>query len=263
MKAKGLLSLVALSEKRRDILLMLLDEPKTLKQIKDYFKVTSPEILPQIRKLEKDNLIYQDSKNYFLTEVGEIVTGSFDRLFRTLKVFEKDMGFWKEHSIGIPGEYRLRLYELGDYVITKSSQTEIFKPHDEYVKHLLKSKWVKGFSPALHPEYPRVVTMLAENGVDVSLVITGQVFEKLKNGHKNELQKYLSLKNASLKICDEEHKVAFTTSDRFLSMRLFLKDGTYDFYKNIISYEKSALKWGEDLFRYIERRSEKVGLQDI
>lgn len=51
MKAKGLLSLLALSEKRRDILFMLQEEPKTLKEIRDYFKITSPEIIPQIRKL--------------------------------------------------------------------------------------------------------------------------------------------------------------------------------------------------------------------
>ncbi len=263
MEAKGLLGLVAFSEKRRDILLMLQKEPKTLKEIKDYFKVTSPEIIPQIRKLEKNNLIYQEDKKYFLTEIGEIVTASFDRLLITLKIFEKDMEFWKEHVICIPEEFSLRLYELGDYVITKSSPTEIFKPHDEYVKNLLMSKWIRGVSPALHPEYPKVVTMLAEKGADISIIVTKEVFGKLKKDYKKELQKYLSYKNASLKVCNEEFEVAFTASDSFLSMRLFLKDGTYDFYKNIISHEKSALKWGEDLFSYYEKHSEKVGLQDF
>jgi len=131
---------VAFSERRRDILFMLQEEPKTLKEIKDYFKITSPEIIPQIRKLEKDNLIYKEGKKYFLTEVGEIVTESLNKLFRTLKVFEKDMEFWKEHTIGFPEELRMRLYELGDYMITKSSPTEIFKPHDEYIENVLKSK---------------------------------------------------------------------------------------------------------------------------
>lgn len=139
MEAKGLLSLVTFSERRRDILFMLQEEPKTLKEIKDHFKVSSPEIIPQIRKLEKDNLIYQEGKKYVLTEVGEVVTESFDKVLRTLKVFEKDMEFWKEHKIGIPKEFRMRLNELGDYIITKSSPTEIFKPHDEYVKNLFKS----------------------------------------------------------------------------------------------------------------------------
>lgn len=263
MEAKGLLSLVTFSERRKDILLMLQKEPKTLKEIKDHFRISSPEIIPQIRKLEKGNLIYQEGKKYFLTEVGEVITQSLDKLFRTLTVFEKDMDFWKEHRIRIPEEFRMRFCELGDYVITKSSPTEIFKPHDEYVKNLLSSKWIRGVSPALHPEYPRIVAMLAEKGVDISIVVTQEIFEKLKKDNKEELQRYLGCKNACLNICDEEINIAFTASNVFLSMRLFLKDGTYDFYKNIISYESSASKWGEDLFSYYEKRSEKVGLQDF
>jgi len=73
----------------------------------------------------------------------------------------------------------------------------------------------------------------------------------------------LSFKNASLRVSDEKIKVAFTAADHFLAVRLFLNDGTYDFYKNIISHEKSALKWGENLFRHYERRSEKVVLNDL
>ncbi len=264
MKAKGLLSLLAFSEKRSGILLMLREEPRTLKEINDYFKVTSPEIIPQIRKLEKENLIFQQGKKYFLTEVGQIVTKSFNQLFRTLKIFENNMEFWKEHEIsGIPEEFWTRLYELGNYKIFESTPTEIFKPHEEYIKNLLKSKWIKGVSPALHPEYPETITMLAEGGASISIVVTRDVLEKLQKEYKNELLKYMSCENASLRISDEEIKVAFTASDKFLSMRFFLKVGTYDFYKNIISYEKSALKLGEDLFSYYEKRSEKVELQDF
>lgn len=264
MKAKGLLSLLALSEKRRDILFMLQEEPKTLKEIRDYFKVSSPEIIPQIRKLEKENLIFQKDKKYVLTEVGEIAARSFGQFFKTLKIFENNMDFWKEHNIsGIPEEFRMRLYELGDYKIFGSTPTEIFKPHDEYIKNLLKSKWTRGVSPALHPEYPESVTMLAEKGVDISIVVTRDVFEKLQTKYRKEVRKYLGFENASLWICDEDIKVAFTVSDKFLSMRLFLKDGNYDFYKNIISYEKSALTWGEDLFSYYKKRSEIIGLQDF
>ncbi len=264
MKSKGLLSLLAYSEKRRDILLMLQEEPKTLKEINDHFKTISPEIIPQIRKLEKGNLISQEGKKYVLTEIGKIVTRSFAQLYQTLNIFETNMDFWKEHGIsGIPEGFRERLYELGDYEIFVGTPTEMFKPHEEYIKNLLKSKRMRGVSPVLHPEYTKVVTMLADRGVDVSIVVTREIFEKLKNESKKELQDYLSYDNASLRTCDEQIKIAFTTSDTFLSMRLFLKDNTYDFYKNIISYKLSAIKFGEDLFNYYEKRSEKIESEDI
>ncbi len=264
MEAKGLLSLLAFSEKRKAILLMLQEEPKTLNEINVYLKATSPETLPQIRKLEKGNLISQEDKKYILTDIGKIVTRSFDQLSKTLNVFESNMFFWKEHDIGgIPEEFQMRLYELGDYKIFEGSPTEIFKPHEEYVRNLLKSKRIRGVSPALHPEYPEVVTILAERGADISIVVSGEVLEKLQKDHTKELQKYLSYENASLRTSDEQIKIAFTASDTFLSMRLFLKNNGYDFYKNIISYEISAMKLGEDLFNYYEKRSEKIKLEDI
>jgi len=263
MEAKGLLSLVTFSERRRDILLMLQEEPKTLKEIKEHFRISSPEIIPQIRKLERGNLIYQEGKKYVLTEAGEIVTKSFEQLLRTLKLFEKDMEFWKEHKIEIPEEFRSRLYELGGYKIFVSTPTEIFKPHDEYIENLLKSKWIKGVSPVLHPEYTKNFLMMAKKGLPISLILTKEVLEKIKEKHKTELVSGLKCKNAQMMVCNEEITVAFTVTDFFLSMRLFLRDGTYDFYKNIISREKSALNWGADLFRYYETRSEKVDLQDF
>ncbi len=264
MKTKGLLSLLTFSEKRSVILLMLQKEPRTLKEIRDYFKVTSPEIIPQIRKLEKGNLISQEGKKYVLTEIGKIVTHSFNHLSQTLKIFENNMRFWKEHRIsGFPEEFQMRLYELGNYKILEGTPTDIFKPHKEYIKNILKSKWVRGISPVLHPDYPKIFTMLAEKGVNISIVVPREIYEKLQQEYKRELQEYLSYENACLKVSDELIKIAFTTSDTFLSMRLFLKDNTYDFYKNIISYEISALKLGEDLFNYYEKRSEKIKFQGI
>lgn len=264
MKARGLLSLITFSEKRREILLLLQDGPKTLDEIKDYFKATTPEILPRIKELENNDLIYQEGKKYFLTEIGEVITKSFARFFKTLEIFERDMKFWKDHQIsGIPGEFLLRLYELGDYQVFKSTPIEIFKPHDEYVKNLLKSNWIKGVSPVLHPDYPKVFITLAKKGVRIALILTRDVLEGVKKEHKEELKRFLGYKYTKIMAYPEEIKVAFTVSDCFFSMRLFLKSGEYDFYKNIISYEKSALKFGEELFRYYERRSEKVGVQDF
>jgi predicted transcriptional regulator len=264
MKSNGLLSLLTFSEKRKAILLMLQEEPKTLKEINDYFKATSPEILPQIRKLEKGNLISQESRKYVLTEIGKIVTKSFIQLSETLSIFETNMKFWKEHNIsGIPEEFQMRLYELGYYRTFEATPTEIFKPHEEYIKNLSKSKRIRGVSPALHPEYPNVVAVLAEVGMDISIIIPKEVYEGLQKKYNKELQEYLSYGNACLRVSDEKIKIAFTASDTFFSMRLFLKNNTYDFYNNIISYRISAIKFGEDMFKYYEKRSEKISLQDI
>ena len=264
MKANGLLSLIAFSEKRREILSFVQKKPKTLQEIKDHFEVTSPEIIPQIKKLEKNYLICQKDRKYVLTDVGEIVNNSLDQLVKTLDTFEKDLEFWNSHNIkGIPWEFRIRLCELGEFKIFKSTQTEMFKPHEEYVKNLLNSKFMFGVSPVLHPDYPKHIKMLKDKGIPISIIITRDVLEKLKENHMPELENSLKYEIMQLQICDDNVEIAFTVTDNFLSMRFFLKDNTYDFYKNIISTEKSALEWGMDLFRYYEKRSRKIKLQDF
>lgn len=260
MIPRGLLGLITYSEKRSELLLLLQKEPKTLEEIKDHFKITAPEILPHIRKLENANLIWQDGKRYILTEVGEVVTKSFDRLSRTLKMFEKDAEFWKEHKISyIPEEFRWRLYELGDYKILKGTPTEIFEPHKEFMKNILKSNTIKGVSPIFHPEYPKAFVELAKMGKNVSIITTRDVYTRIAKEYKHELEKFLEY--CTFEICNEKIQVAFTVTDVFLSMGLFLRTGDYDPLKDLISFEKSAIKWGEDLFKYYENRSEKVGLR--
>ncbi len=259
MKAKGLLSLLAFSEKRSGILLMLQEEPKTLKELRDHFKITSPEIIPQIRKLEKENLIFQDGKKYVLTDVGEVVTTSFGHLFNTLKIFENNMEFWREHNIsGIPQEFRMRFYELSNYKIVISRPTEVFEPHKEFMKSLAESTTVKGVSPIFHPEYPNFFLELAKKGKDVSLIVTKDVFERIRREYSKELEKAILYENFNLMVCDENVKVAFTVTDFFLSFGLFLKNGNYDVFHDIVSFDNQTIKWGGDLFRYYQERSEKV-----
>lgn len=261
MKSTGLLSLIAFSEKRRDILSLVKKGPRTLQEIKDRFEITSPEIIPQLKKLEKNCLIIQENKKYVLTDIGEIITDSLDQLVKTLDIFENDIEFWSKHNIkGIPPEFRKRLYDLGDFEIFKSTQIDMFKPHDEYVKNLLKSELMFGVSPVLHPDYPKQIKAMLDKGIPISIIITKDVFEKLMENHKLEMDYSLKNKNFQLMTCDEKIDIAFTVTNSFLSMRLFLNNDTYDFYTNIISSEQSALKWGMDMFRHYEMRSKKVEL---
>ncbi len=224
MKSKGLLSLLAFSEKRRDILLLIRKEPRTLQEIKNNLGVTSPEIIPHIKKLEKSYLIYRTDKHYFLTGIGEMVTNSFEQFRRTLRIFEKDIVFWKDHRIdGIPYELRNRLNELGEYTIYESTPTDIFMPHDEYIKNLSKSKCLRGVSSVFHPDYPKIILSMAERGIPVSIILTREVLEKIKKYHKKELEQVFTFKNSEIMICDEKIEISFTVTDFFFIHEAFLK----------------------------------------
>ncbi len=259
-----LISFLVSSEKRQNLLWLLSNGPKVLQEIRESLKVTSSGIIPEIRKMEEKNLIHQMNREYVLTEIGEVVAESLIRLECILKIFNRNTKFWNEHNIScIPREFRLRLHELGNYEIIRSTPNDILKPQKEYLKNLLNARWMKAVSPVLHPDYPKYVIKLADRGVPVSIIVTRELLGTLKEKYNDEMRRGLKNESTDILVSEENIGISFSVTDFFLSMRFFLKDGNYDFYQNIISFERSAVKWGEDMFSYFENRSKKLKLEDI
>jgi predicted transcriptional regulator len=252
------LSFIIRSTKRKNLLLFLRNGPRTLREIREGLNVSSSGIIPQIRKLEARYLLSKNGNKYMLTQMGSVIAEHLCRLDGTLKVFEQNPQFWVEHDVcAIPEEFRLRLYQLGNYEIVRSTLTNVLLPHQVHVRHLLKSRWVKEVSPVLHPEYPEVILKLIENGISVSLIVTEKVLEELKKSHPKELLRIFS-GGAMLLICREKIGVSFAVTDSFFSMRLFFRNGSYDLYHNLTSFETSAIKFGEALFDHYLRHSKPV-----
>ena len=260
----GLINFLVDSEKRKNLLLLLRGSSKTLDEIREPLRVTSSGIIPQIRKMEERHLIAQVNRKYKLTEMGSVIADYFCNFEGIEKIFKNDIKYWDEHKISaIPLEFRLRLHELGNYEIVRSTPTDIFKPHSEDMRNLMNSSLMKGIAPVLYPDYPRYVSDLAEKSMDISIIITDEILEIIEKTYMKEHNIYPGLKKIYLSVCHEKIEFAFLAADHFLSLRLFLKDGNYDFHEKIMSFDKSAIVWGEDLFNYYLKRSEKIGLSDI
>lgn len=255
-----LLNFVILSEKRTKLLCLLKDSPKLLEEIKESLEVSSSGIIPQLRKMEKRELLEtREGKKYGLTGVGWVIAKFFNRFNGALKVLEMNRVFWEEHDVSkIPEEFLLRLNELEEYKVFEINASDVDRPHKKYLEELLKANRVRGVSPILHPDYPQSILQLAHRGADISIIMSEKILSKIKDKHMSELKEGLGYDNLRFLVCRKEVGIAFTVTDHFLSMRLPLKDGTYDLYKNIISYDKSALKWGKDLFKHFEEHSEPI-----
>ncbi len=72
MKAE-LISTVFLSEKRKCALLMLMDGPATIDDIKQSIKGTTSAIMAQVKILVEQGLIEQKDDEYRLTHIGNII----------------------------------------------------------------------------------------------------------------------------------------------------------------------------------------------
>lgn len=259
MKSRGLLSVLSYSEKRENLLFLLYNGPKTLTDIKDYFKVSSPEILPRIREMENRNLISRENGKYVLTTTGRVISGHFQSFIKTLRVIERNEEFWKNHAMeAIPLPFLERIGEFGDCKMIRNRLENIFEPHVEFFENISRSKEVRGVAPIFNPSYPSFFLNLAKKNISISLILTRNVFNRICDEYGQILQNFLKYHNTSLYVINDDIKIAFVTTDTFLSLSLFFNNGTFDSNNDLISYDKSALKWGEDIFNYYKILSHEI-----
>jgi len=104
-----------------------------------------------------------------------------------------------------------------------------------------------------------VIEHLLGEGKPVELIITSGVLTKtLASAKKDQLSK--SFQSGDLKIFVKENlKVALTVTDKSFSLGLFKINGEYDDNMDLISLNKEAVEWGQELFQEVLRDSRRIG----
>lgn len=255
-----LLELIFLSKKRKDLLLFLKEGPKTIEEIKKYLNASAVAVLPQLKKLREDSLVFKTEDSYILTPLGIAVAGRMQEMVSLLNVFSNHYEFWASHAVEcIPAPLRNRIGDLENCTFSDPPDwTRLFEPHREFVEKLTISRKINGISSIFFPLYPSLFLSFAKNGADVSLLVTFPVYERIKEEYRSFLSEFLSLDNTGFYVCDEKIEFSHVVTDRFLSLSLPFSNGIYDHTQDVLCFDPIARKWGEDLFAYYRDRSEKI-----
>lgn len=255
-----LLELIFLSEKRKDLLLFLKEGPKSISEIKKKLNVGPVAILPQLKKLRENSLILKTGDVYSLSPLGIAVAGRMQAMVDVLNVFENKYDYWANHAVKcIPSPLRNRIGELAKCTFSEPpDRTRLFEPHREFVENLMKSRKINGTASIFHPLYPSLFLNFAKNGVDVSLLVTPPIYERIKEEYGAELSEFLKFENTSFYVCSKKIELSHVVTDRFLSLTLPYSDGTYDHNEDVLCFDPVALQWGEDLFAYYRNISDKI-----
>lgn len=258
MKSEGLLSILTFSEKRKDILFLLEESPKTLSEIKDYFNVKSPEILPRLKEMEDSNVIVRQDGAYRLTSMGKVLAKYYKSFLDTIKAIEANEDFWKNHDYdAIPDALLSRIQELKDCKIVRSEHEHIYDSHKSFMENILSSTYFMGFSSVFLPSFPKTFLELARKNIPTSVIVTPNVFFKLKDEHKTEIEEFIRYEHTSLYVSDNT-KVSFAVTDRFLSLSLFFTNRTFDHSSDLVGFDSASIKWGEDLFKHYKDNSIEI-----
>jgi predicted transcriptional regulator len=255
-----LLELIFLSEKRKHLLLFLNSGPKTIEEIKKHLNTSAVAVLPQIKKLRDDSLVFKREDVYILSPLGIAIAGRMQEMVNLLTVFGNCYEYWANHAIDcIPTSLRSRIGELCNCTFSEPpDKTRLFEPHREFVENLAISKRINGTASIFHPLYPSLFLSFAKKGASISIIVTRPVYERIKEEYRTEFREFLNFENACFYVCDETIEFSHVVTDSFLSLSLPFSNGIFDHKQDVMCFDSPALQWGEDLFAYYRDRSEKI-----
>lgn len=257
--SSSLCDTIWLSEKRKNLLLLLMEGPRNIEQIKTSLNVTAKAMMPQIKILKKQELILQKGDVYELSEIGKLVVGNMLPLLNTLEVIEENKEYWASRDTSvIPMDMFMRLGELGECMVIEPDLNHLFDLPREFTENLAKSGCIRSSLSYYHPLYPSLYSKLAKSEVEVELMLTEPVFERLKNDSPEELSSLLNSENTVVGVCAEGFNIpTIAVTDRFMYLCLFDRQGKYD-HRKVMSFDASALYWGKELFMHYRKSFREV-----
>jgi predicted transcriptional regulator len=122
--------------------------------------------------------------------------------------------------------------------------------HREFRENVKRSKSFKGVTSVFIPSYPKMFLELAQKGVEVSIIVTENIYKKIQEEYAYELNEGLKCKNASMYVLTIPARLSFSITDLFFSLSLFIPGGPYDHQNDLEGFDYTAVKWGEALFKY-------------
>ncbi|MDL2261673.1 winged helix-turn-helix domain-containing protein [Methanimicrococcus sp. OttesenSCG-928-J09] len=261
MKDESISDVLFFSEKRRQILLYLLEGPKTIDDIKTYLNSKSSPIMVQIRILTRNFLIQEKNGVFSLTPLGEYTVNEMKDILDMFAVFDKNPEYWGEAELtAFPAYLLSRIGELGDVELCFPDKAHIFDRARPVERSLKSVESLIEISSIFRQEYVTTYVDIAEKGTSIAFIFTQEVIDRLEKEFPESYQRY-KCENVRIFVCPEIKLASCMVTDKIISLALFTKRGNF-FNHDLISYNSSALVWGTDLFHHFRSLSMIHNFQD-
>jgi predicted transcriptional regulator len=250
---------------RTKVIISLIDGPCNLGDLKKELNLDAASISHALKNLAERQFVVKMDNTYNLSQKGKIICIKLVDVIRTVYAVQGKEKLWLNHDIkNIPETLLSTLGDLSDSILVESEPTDLFKPFENYNNILLESDNIKGLSPIFRLDLVETIQKRVEDGANVELIFTDNVLNKLLSTLDPkclpDLENYISMDNLKIWQIDNDVKIAFTVTDKFLSLGLFSSTGEYDSTKDLVSDDQDALAWGNRLFDYYKSKSELLYL---
>ncbi len=265
LESKDLMRYTSSSSVRITILLCLSEGLETMSELKNETGISSSTISHNLSDLEKRKITIKEGEKYYLSPLGNIITTNLIENIKTNAAVSKFKRLWTDHDLSsIPIPMIKRIGDLQNSVLIEAESGEIFKPHETYQKIISGSEYIKGVSPIFRFGYIDLYKKLVvEHGIDVELILTqdivNQTMEGIDGPNLEYLEDFMSRDKVKFWVIPDV-KIAFTVTNKYLSLGLFHENGNYDNTKDLVSDDHGAVAWGNQLFEYYRDQAQKLEL---
>lgn len=267
-EVKDNLEFQSTSSIRTKIMISLSEGPKKTKELEKSIGISYYTTLHGINKLEKQNLILIHGNYCYLSKVGRESVSNLIDMIKTLIVLKNNRKLLLNHDIeSIPYDLLMEIGDLSDSKLIESENEDISKTHRIHSQIVLNAKKISGVSPIFYSDYIETFMPLLKKNINIELVLTENILKKtvdaLDKEYLEEFKTLISKNHLRIWELKENIKVAFTVTDKAMTLGLFSKKGMYDSTKILVSDHEDALVWGNKLFKHYLKRAQKVDLNYI
>jgi predicted transcriptional regulator len=256
---KDLLDVIFDSEKRKNVLLMLDDGQKEMPVILSSLNTTRAALLPQMKILKQSNLIYKSGDSYGLTNIGKIVADEMKTFLNTLETLDKNNNYLATHKVGgIPETFLKRISDIRECQLIEPTIINAQEINLDYFKVALASKTVYFVFTFMHPACPWVLGQLADNNINVEIIFTKDLVNKLIEEWTDEFRHYIAYDNVKFYVYEKEVGISsLTVTDGGLLMRLLFSNDEFS-NKQLLCQSPQGRQWGKELYDYYLKDSKPI-----
>lgn len=160
----------------------------------------------------------------------------------------------------IPPHLLKRMGELYPCNNIDPSLPDICEVDKEFHRKSTESESVIAITTFMFPNFCKIFETYTGKGIDVSVVISAKLHDKLKWKHYPEYKTLIDNDIVEIYVHNGHlGLVSFTQNDYGFMLRLLSNAEHFHYdYKHIFFYSPASLEWGKDLFEHYKTESVKV-----
>lgn len=237
--------------------------PKKREELRKSLKISISHLSQILKRLEQQHLVKREGETVYILPKGEVLLRAYCVNQRFNKFLQNFGDLINEFDLSdIPDWLISRLYEL-DSIYVVDVEGDFLEPHSEFFSALAQTVKVKGYTSVFFREHVDFFLELAEKGVDLEIIVSKEVFNKILTEFPEEFQRGLSLNNVRFYLSKKKFCFAFAVTENILSISFYLRTGVFDYKRDFLCRGDDAVRWGNDLFEFVRNNSELIDMQKL